>query len=290
MTAEPLLGTIQAVQFTDTELKRILHNASLESARMVEILDGRGTPSANLRSLQIQLANQQLQMWNSIQQATEVGIGDGVWNATSASAMFDEGLFAEAGLSNQYWRQALMASAAQGKESLISKASNGIPLSQNVYKTSVASTGKLQQTIQTGLGLGKTVAEIKKDVFKFVNPNTPGGASYAAQRLARTEVINAYHATAIRRAQESPWVETMIWNLSGSHKKPDECNAYAEAVEVKGGQAGEWPVNRVPAKPHPNCLCYVSPVAPDMDTFAKNFESGKYDKYIDGEMGCYRVA
>jgi hypothetical protein len=274
---EPLLGQIQAVQFTDAEIRRIATNSALESARILADMS-----PTSVRAIQIKLANEHTQMWANMHSATKVGIGDGVWNATSAQALFDEGMFAGAGLPSTYWRDAMFAQAGEGINALISRKENGITLSQRVYRTSVGSTGKLQQTINTGLALGKSVAEIKKDVIGYVNPATPGGSSYAAQRLARSEVLNAYHTTAINNYKKTPWINRVRWNLSGSHTRPDQCNDYADE-EFFG-------VNDVPDKPHPNCLCYLTPEVIPFDQFKKNFDAGKYDSHLSDVMGCYKGA
>jgi hypothetical protein len=104
-------------------------------------------------------------------------------------------------------------------------------------------------------------------------------------RLGRTEVNNAFHASSVKQYRETPWVEKCKWHLSGSHPKPDLCNEYAE-----NNGNGVWAVDDVPAKPHPNCLCYVTPINTDLNKFVKNFKAGQYDSYIDEKMGCYRVA
>jgi hypothetical protein len=76
----------------------------------------------------------------------------------------------------------------------------------------------------------------------------------------------------------------MRWNLSGSHPEPDECNEYAEQSHMPNGEAGLWLPEEVPLKPHPNCLCYVTPENVSRDQFIADFESGKYDTYVDKLM------
>jgi hypothetical protein len=175
-------------------------------------------------------------------------------------------------------------------QSLISRKENGITLSDKVYRNKALSQGYVDRAINNGLLLGKSAAEIAKDVIGYIDPNVRGGASYAAMRLGRSEVLNAYHTTAINRYKANPWVEKVKWNLSGSHPRPDECNEYADSVHIKNGKAGEFFPEDIPAKPHPNCLCYIEPVVMDLDTFAKNFKSGKFDDYVESTQGCGRGA
>lgn len=290
MTAEPLHRNLQSLQFTDAEIKRIMHRSAKEAQRILLAAEAKGTTSAAVRAAQAQLANMNVQMWGSIGDATKVGVGDAVWGATELQALFDEDLFGKAGFSSQYWRASMMAQAKEGIESLTSRKINGISLSEKVYKNAALSKGWVDDAINQGLALGKSAREIAASVVGYINPSTPGGASYAAMRLARTEVNNAFHTTSIRHYQSIPWIDVVQWHLSGSHKRPDECNTYAEQVHMKGGEAGQYKPNDVPARPHPNCLCYITPVSPDIDEFAKKFKSGKYDDYINDQMGCYRVA
>jgi len=70
---------------------------------------------------------------------------------------------------------------------------------------------------------------------------------YAAKRLARTEINNAFHAQAIADVQEKPWVEHVTWHLSKMHKPipGDLCETY-------DGQ--QFSTDLVPLKPHPQCV------------------------------------
>ena len=182
----------------------------------------------------------------------------------------------------------MIATAKTGVDSLISRKVNGISLSQKVYNNQALSKGIIDKTINNGLALGMNARDIAKSVVGFIDPQTPGGASYAAMRLGRTEVANAFHTTAVRRYQQTPWINVVKWSLSGSHPAGlvDDCNDYAEGVHFKGGEPGEFLTMEVPGKPHPQCLCYVEPVVIDLDTYVKNFKAGEYDDYINGQLGC----
>jgi hypothetical protein len=274
MVASPLDRQIEAVQFTDTEMRRILKAAADEAAAVTS----RMSPTS-VRSAQIRLANLNAQMWGDIKSATSVGIGDAVYSATEYQALFDEQLFQRAGVNSAFWRASMLATAQQGTESLIARKQNGITLSQRVWRDSERARVGLDNAINSGLLLGKSPAEIAKDVRGFLRPDVPGGASYAAMRLGRSEVLNAYHTTSINNYKKSPWVERVIWNLSGSHPRPDECNDYADQEFFKPSE--------VPDKPHPNCLCYITPEVVSMSQFKKDYDSGRYDSHIQAEMGCY---
>jgi hypothetical protein len=108
--------------------------------------------------------------------------------------------------------------------------------------------------------------------------------SYAAMRLGRTELNNAFHTTTRNHWAATPFVPYMKWSLSGSHPRPDICNGYAEDTHVRNGEAGVFDANEVPDKPHPQCLCYVSPVTMDDDEFVQQFHAGRFDSWVDQQL------
>ena len=284
-TANPLQRQVEVLRLTDGEVRRILNASAQEAQRLVNKYG-----SDTMRAAQIRLNHHMTEVWAGIESATKVGIGDSVYQALEFQALFDEDVFKAAGINRAYWTRSMLATAQQGAEALISRKQNGYTLSRRVYLNNAASRRGLEDTINAALALGKSQREIARDVARYIQPNVPGGVSSAAMRLARTEVNNAYHTTAIRKAQETPWVELMIWHLSGSHPRPDECNEYADNQVSPRAPVGSWKVDEVPDKPHPNCLCYVTPEAMDIDKYAKAFKAGKFDDYIDAQMGCSRVA
>jgi len=154
-----------------------------------------------------------------------------------------------------------------------------IPLSEQVYKTQALTDGWVESRIDAALGRGATVARLRDEVVAFVDPNVKGGASYAAKRLARTEINNAYHAVTIVHNEDKPWNEGMQWNLSGSHPTVDICDTYARRDHSKLGK-GVFPLGEVPAKPHPQCLCYTFPKTMEPGAFLDRLVSGDWDGYL----------
>lgn len=275
----PLADQLKVVGWTDGEIRRIARLAGQEAERIVRT-------SSSLRGAQAKLAAANAEMWAGVKSATTTGMGDAVYESLELNALIDEELMAKAGVSSRYWRASQLATAQQGVESLISRKENGITLSQRVWRQSQAAQKGLNDAINTGLVLGKGPAEIARDVRKYISPNVPGGASYAAMRLGRTEVLNAYHQTSVRKYQQTPWIGSVEWRLSGSHPRPDECNEYEGGGDRPDGT---WSPGEVPGKPHPNCLCYIEPVLMDFNEYAKRFDNGEFDEYIDEQMGCARV-
>jgi hypothetical protein len=110
-----------------------------------------------------------------------------------------------------------------------------------------------------------------------IRPDTPGGVGYAAKRLGRTEVNNAFHAQAINDVREKPWVNAVKWNLSKVHvpKPGDKCELYDGQIFGK---------DEVPNKPHPQCMCYITPELEPWDSVEANIIAGLYDSYIDENL------
>jgi hypothetical protein len=196
--------------------------------------------------------------------------------AVESMTMLQEKLFKRVG------RQAakeLERQAAAGIDSFVSREENLQALATRVYLNGRRGADAAAREVQKGLLRGESAKEIANRVYQHINPQTPGGASYAAMRLARTEINNAFHWTSVRYTREMPWVSGYKWNLSGSHKRPDVCNTMATNNHDKLG-AGVYSKESVPGKPHPHCFCYVTPVTVSEAEFVKGFRTGRYNRYM----------
>lgn len=167
----------------------------------------------------------------------------------------------------------LKASAESGLKS--DQARRKRELSERVYRQRSLHEGKVEQLIREGLIANLSAKELAATVYQHVSPNTPGGASYAAMRLARTEINNAFHERQMQGATR-PGVRAVVWNLSGSHKVPDKCNVYA----AHGGN-GQWPPDQIPDKPHPQCFCYLTYVTIPSKEFQDRLAAGSFDDEIE---------
>lgn len=86
-----------------------------------------------------------------------------------------------------------------------------------------------------------------------------GAGSYAARRLARTEVTRAFGQATTQAAALNPFTEGVQWNLSHSHGRPDECDENARG-HSSGLPPGVYLPNEFPRYPnHPHDLCYPTP-------------------------------
>lgn len=149
-----------------------------------------------------------------------------------------------------------------------------VPLSTRVYRAEALSRNYVTREINVHLGRGSSAKEMAKSVRSLIDPSVKGGVSYAATRLARTEINNAFHAQSIADAQDRPWIQEMTWHLSKSHpprQPPCLCDKYAAQ--------GRFPTDEVPNKPHPNCLCYTTSVLPDLNEAMARLENGEFEEY-----------
>jgi hypothetical protein len=128
-------------------------------------------------------------------------------------------------------------------------------LSTRVYSNASLASGRIERIIRSGIIRQLSAREIANQIKPLIKPNTPGGVSYAAMRLGRTELNNTFHQSQLREA-ERPWVNGVKWNRSKSHPKKDICDVYADHDEGMG--KGIWSKVTVPGKPHPQCLCYMT--------------------------------
>jgi hypothetical protein len=146
--------------------------------------------------------------------------------------------------------------------------SSYVPLSSRVYKTSVIARKGVNKIIDEGLIRGWSADRMAKELRGSIDPSTPGGVAYAAKRTARTEINNAFHASSVQRMKDSGLVDMVDWNKSTSHPENDECDTYADD--------GPYSVDEVPSKPHPLCLCFVTPNLDDDDLFLEKLFNGYY--------------
>lgn len=221
-------------------------------------------------------------MWRQIGNLIRAGRFEAQAEALNASFDWDEVLLKRVykdPKKRAAMRAYLLASADKNVDAMIIRVlKSQRPLSAKVYKAQALSRGQLDRAINSALARGASADEMAKVVRDFINPNTPGGAPYAARRLARTEINNAYHAQSIQEQQGKPWVQAMEWHLSKSHRVPDLCNKYAEIKE--------YPVDGVPDKPHPQCFCYVIPKTISADEFDKLFLAGGYRTWIESKYNA----
>lgn len=265
----------------DVRVEALLREAAAESERLArDIADKPGIGAATRRA---QLLGVRSPLFRSI--ATVLfAVGDTVRGgraeaaalATEAGLDWDGTLLSRAipdAAKRDVIRANLIQASQRGVEVFIARQfSDRRPLSVQVYKTIQVANGYLDRQIGFAIARGASAREIGQIARDSIRPSTPGGVAYAAKRLARSEINAAYHAVAIRDSQNKPWISQMKWNLSKSHGAKDECDIYA--------RRGAYPVDAVPDKPHPQCLCFTTPILPTAAMFVSALNSGEYDQWI----------
>jgi hypothetical protein len=281
----PLRLFLTAERPTSEEIARLLLEAADSAEREILRLAGREGIGAEVRRAQLTIAARNLrreavQMWSVVEQSIRDGIARSAKAAAEAQNLLTAVVFRSAGLTEPaLLSSALIRQAEQSAKALESRRLFAHTLSQRVYSASVQANGFVQAAINRALGRGATWKELANDVRRLISPNTPGGVSYAAKRLGRTELNNAFHTTQVRFAQKNPFITGERWVLSGSHPRPDVCNDYADR------NGGVFEKQDVPGKPHPQCLCYLVAVTPSKEEFFRKYQAGEYDSYIADLQG-----
>lgn len=277
----PLLSYLKVQKDFDLKLARILRTASTTAEAEIKRLAGKNGIGARIERDRLLLIRknllvQQAELWKDIGDLTRAGQADAASAAVTTNLTYQDVLLRQ--VMSQSAIDGLLASvqaSARRTVSVVSARLSGLserPLSSRVYRAEAWSNKQLVNAITDALARGLTARQLATNVKDLIRPDVRGGVSYAAQRLGRTELNNAFHAAAVTDAKNNPIITGMEWHLSGSHKRPDECNDLAGRVFLPA---------EVPGKPHPQCFCYVTPEVPDRETFMRNFFDGKYDSYLD---------
>jgi hypothetical protein len=117
---------------------------------------------------------------------------------------------------------------------------NGYKLSDRIWRDAVNVRARVDQLLDYHIGRGTSAVEIAQELEQFLTPgaavsrtNTPYGkeGSYAARRLARTEITAAAGRASVNASIANPFVSAVRWVLSLSHKCCDICDTYAAGGE-----------------------------------------------------------
>lgn len=276
----PIRTYARASRTQEAAILRLLAEASRDASKEARQLADLGRTGATARSRQYRLTA--AAMHNAMRDMWE-GVGYLVIRGESqvAEAAAESVFSMQKNLMSGKWAQhgdALLWQAKAGVDSYISREENTHDLSRRVYKNIALWQGQVDKRIALSLLQGKSPAEVALDVRKYIDPNVRGGVSYAAMRLARTEINNAFHFSTIRFTRENPWVRGYKWNLSGSHGRPDVCNQMADRDHDNLGR-GVYKKANVPGKPHPHCLCYLTVVQMSPEEFIRAHNAGRFKSF-----------
>lgn len=270
---------------TDTRIRTILVEAAEDASDQVSALANNSTFSAGVRTAQLRLVMSTIkEVLNDVFDGITPVIREGqksealaaVDGLTDTDRQYLQDAFQNTGAVNDFIDSQKIQAQIQLVNAMNRVTKSDRPLSQRVYRTRALAQNWVKRDVTTGIARGASAKEIAKIVRKHIRPNTPGGVSYAALRLGRTELNNAFHATAITLSQDRPWITKMGWYLSAVHQydegRVEVCERYAKQI---------FDVDNVPAKPHPQCRCFVAPVLEPPDVFIRNLTAGQYRDWIE---------
>jgi len=275
---------------SDKELKDVLIQAAEDAFNLSLTLASKETFSASAKSAQLRILTKELtKILKEVFDEELTIIKDGQSRAAIAAVdafaetdrRFLSAVFSEAASGTGSSVKAFIAGQKQSASFGVANAISRInktdrPLSARVYDSRRLANRWVQNTASRLILRNASAKEIATEVRKAIKPNVPGGPAYAAMRLARTEINNAFHATSISLAEDRPWVEGMIWHLSKTHEDTD-----TQIKEICERYAGtNFAIATVPAKPHPQCRCFVTPALESYETFLNHLTAGQYRDWI----------
>lgn len=256
----------QQVQ-VDAELAKVLDLAARQSAARVKQLKLKKGTSVGAR-VRIAQFNQVLSEIFKIQSdlwvdGVQQTIVRNLYRAEQAAqaSLDDVGLILENAVGERR-AEALLAGFRQAAKAgmALDRTRRARALSARVWKNASLAQGTVERLIRAGIIQGLSARELAQNVRSHISPSTPGGVGYAAMRLARTELNNAFHE-AQKQTAAAPWVRSVQWNLSSTHKSrtkgTDKCDLMAGQNIFELGP-GRYPADSIPDKPHPQCLCFVT--------------------------------
>lgn len=160
-------------------------------------------------------------------------------------------------------------------------------LSDRIWNTAIDVRSRIDALLAYEIAQGTAAVDIARLLVQYltypasvIQTRKPYGTagSYAARRLARTEITAAAGRAVVNAAQANPYVEKIEWHLSPAHPMIDICDDLA----------GEYDPFNVPGYPaHPHCLCYLAPKVVSNPAFINNRLE---EQIIYGEVDYLRGA
>lgn len=271
----------------DVRLNRLLEQAAKDIEAEILSIAGKTGVGADVRRGQLigskgVIHRLLAEFWKQAGDLVRSGREAAIAEALEAGFDWDEPLLARIYPDpddREQMRKYLVAAAERNVDAMLRRAFGSYtPLSRQVYRTKALSGGWVDRAVTSGLATGVSANELARRVRSMIDPRTPGGVTYAARRLARTEINNSFHAQTLLDNSEKPWNTGMRWRISKSHQIPDECDDYARQEHGMG--PGVFPIGQVPSKPHPQCFCYVTAETISVAEFERAFDRGLFSEYL----------
>jgi len=161
--------------------------------------------------------------------------------------------------------------------------------SQRIWKLRDYTDNVVSQTITQGILESKSAREIAKDLEAFLVQKAEGRAAlhglphkqawhrgdvvYNTQRLARTEINNAFREAQVETAKNATYIKGVKWRLSASHPVADICDTWASQDLYEMGP-GCYPPDKAPID-HPNGLCFLTDILKTRDEMMATMKGGR---------------
>lgn len=271
----------------DTKIRKILASASDDAQSQIVSLAKNPTFSAKVRTTQLKMVMNEIR---EVLNDTFLSIVPVISEGNKAAA--EQAAEAVTATDLDYLKRAFSASGEDYRDFIegqrrqaqvhvahvVSKMYGfDKPLSSRVYRTRYQATTWVRNVVSRQIATGASAKDIANAVRSSIRTNTPGGVGYAAMRLGRTELNNAFHATSVNLSKNRPWINSMVWHTSKTHE-PNE-NGLIEICDIYNGKT--FDVESVPPKPHPHCRCFVVPEVEPLDTFITHLTAGQYRDWIE---------
>ncbi|MHC8516997.1 structural protein [Sporosarcina sp. ITBMC105] len=157
-------------------------------------------------------------------------------------------------VSDRIWGQSRVARQSMG--AIIQEA---IATGEHPYKVAEM----LEDYVRNG---AKSLVSQYPEMIARLEGNIPMDMCYESLRLARTEMAAAFGEAAIQAAELNPSNQGIKWSTSNGGNTCDKCKSIASTDNGLG--EGVYRRHELPDYPaHPNCLCTLSEVVEDMNTF-----------------------
>ena len=152
----------------------------------------------------------------------------------------------------------------------------GYRLSDRIWRADMETRRKIDELLTRGIRAGRGALDLAAALEAYLVPGRsgirtlkpygrgkpPGGASYDAMRLARTEIAHAFNTTALISAQMNPFVEAVDVARSGNGDPTCKICPQHATIGISGDRLRPpYPKGRARIGPyHSHCMCHVRPV------------------------------
>ncbi|MDX9847460.1 MAG: hypothetical protein RBT74_10810 [Tenuifilaceae bacterium] len=186
--------------------------------------------------------------------------------------------------------EGLFAANLRALDQFINRKTNGLNVSENIWRTSKQAKTQLEYYLQSGIAEGRSAATISRDIRQLLDdPDTlfrrvrdkngnlvpskpmkgynPGQGRYRsayknALRLSATEINMAYRSSDHERWQGLDFVVGIEIKLSTAHPREDICD-HMKGRYPKDFKFTGW---------HPFCICFAVPILMPQEDFMNYIE------------------